>query len=190
MRWWNFEEFQNFQKIKNARKCPKRTHPKNLKNFTLKFFGFVRFSDNFQHFLIFRKFFNFFQRSHQEMHAVSMNATCCLCWTQSLSHSVASCLVCTNRPLQLRDCLTCLAYLGFSEAACQPCVLQRLVRSEPQSGTDRIRQRSTSETVRDRPVPRRLRRWKFEKFQNFEKNKNARNCSKSAQNQKNLKNFT
>jgi hypothetical protein len=51
-KFWKFEKFhlQIFFKIFN-------------------FFYFARFSDNFQHYMIFRKIFKFFQRSHEEIHA-------------------------------------------------------------------------------------------------------------------------
>jgi hypothetical protein len=52
------KNFKIFKKSKNAGNCPKSSqNQRNLKNFIYKFFfGFVHFSDNFQHYLLFRKF--------------------------------------------------------------------------------------------------------------------------------------
>ncbi|KDR24412.1 Antho-RFamide neuropeptide type 2 [Zootermopsis nevadensis] len=56
-----------------------------------------------------------------------------------------------TRSLQVRVCLTCcLPHLGYSETALQSRAIQKPVRAEPESGTDRIRPiNGTSETVRE-----------------------------------------
>jgi hypothetical protein len=76
-------------------------------------FGFVRFSGNLQHFLIFQKFWKFwkFWKFFTGLLKICMpatvNATSCLCRTRLLSQPAAACLgVCTNRPQDISGLCT------------------------------------------------------------------------------------
>jgi hypothetical protein len=144
-----------------------------------------------QHFLYFHKLWKFsffFKGLLKRCMPVSVNATCCLCRRQPLSHPLVACLpVCTNRPLHesgLCNSVTA-SRVVFRTWASQ----RRQVRAV--SYRDRSMQspiQAETAFVRDRVHQKQSERDRFCKawgggiLKMFKKSKNARNWPKRAQN--------